>query len=321
MSYWQEKVKIRNLSFPRFIGGPLDGITDSPFRQLVRDFSTEELLFSEMRHVATIANDVGGAKALKFSQLERPLNFQVAANKLDFIDIACEKILAAGVDIVDLNAGCPANNVVGSGGGSCLMGDLPRFKAIVTKFRAALPIPFTVKIRAGFKEKNAVEVAKMLQDCGVDALSIHPRLRNQFFEGQPDYALAAQVKAAVQIPVLISGNVVNFKTAQAVYDQTGVDGYLIGRGIWGRPWKLKEMKEHAQGNTFVADRTLTGIYALKQLEYMLSYYGDHGLYVYRKHLPFYIKGLPSAATIRALLVRSTNAQEVIEGIKEFFNKE
>ena len=319
MSYWQEKVKIGNLEVPRFMGGPLDGITDSPFRQLVREFSTKELLFTEMRHVGTIANDVGAAKALRFGQAERPLNFQVAANKLDFIEVACERILAAGVDILDLNAGCPANNVVSSGGGSCLMGDLPRFKAIVTKFRSTVSIPFTVKIRAGFKEKNAVEVAKMLQDCGVDAISVHPRLRNQFFEGQPDYALAAQVKAAVQIPVFISGNVVNFKTAQAVYEQTGVDGYLIGRGIWGRPWKLKEMTEHAQGNPFVVDRDLTGTYALKQLDYMLSYYGDHGLYMYRKHLPFYIKGLPSAAALRAMLVRSTSAQEVRQGIIDFFS--
>lgn len=321
MSYWQEKVKIRNLAFPRFIGGPLDGITDSPFRQLVRDFSKEELLFTEMRHVGTITNDVGAAKALRFAQWERPLNFQVAANKVDFIEAACERIMAAGVDIIDLNAGCPANNVVGSGGGSCLMGDLPRFKAIVTKFRSCLSIPFTVKIRAGFKEKNAVEVAQMLQDCGVDAISIHPRLRNQYFEGQPDYALAAQVKTAVQIPVIISGNVINFKTAQAVYEQTGVDGFLIGRGIWGKPWKLKEMAEHAQGNQFVVDQKLLGTYALKQLEAMLDYYGDHGLYVYRKHLPFYIKGRPSAAGLRALLVRSTDADQVKEGITNFFKED
>jgi tRNA-dihydrouridine synthase B len=319
MSYWHSDIKIGSLSVPRFIGGPLDGITDSPFRQLVREFSSRELLFTEMRHVATIANDPTGTKALKFMQLERPINYQIAANKLDFIEPAIERILAAGVDIVDLNAGCPANNVVSSGGGSCLMGDLPRFKAIVTKLRSVLPIPFTVKIRAGFKEKNAVEVAQMLQDCGIDALSIHPRLRNQFFEGQPDYALAAQVKAAIQIPVFISGNVVNFKMAQAVYEQTGVDGYLIGRGMWGRPWKLKEMSEHAQSNTYTIDKKLVGRYALKQLEYMLEHYGNHGLYMYRKHLPFYIKGEPCAATTRARLVVSTNAAEVKAGMRDFFN--
>src|SRR5579859_1771611 len=115
MNYWQEKIKIGSLSFPRFIGGPLDGITDSPFRILVRKFSKDELLYTEMRHCGSIANPTGARLALNFSELERPLSFQVATNSLDFIDAACERILAKGVDIVDLNIGCPARNVINSG--------------------------------------------------------------------------------------------------------------------------------------------------------------------------------------------------------------
>jgi len=228
MDYWNSKIKIGNLSFPRFIGGPLDGITDSPFRQLVRDFSHDELLYTEMRHVACVAHDKAGVRALKFEQFERPLNYQISVNKVDFVEQACEKILQAGVDVVDLNIGCPARNVVGSGSGSALMADLPRLEKILTLLRKNISIPFTVKIRAGFKEKNAVDVAKLIQDCGADALAIHPRLQSQKFEGRPDYALAAQVKQAVHIPVIISGGVVNWKTAQMVYEQTGVDGFLIG---------------------------------------------------------------------------------------------
>jgi len=106
MTYWQTKFKIGNVSYPRFIGGPLDGITDSPFRKLVREFSKDNLQYSEMRHVACVAHDKGGTKALVFDQIERPLNYQVAANDITYIARACEKILAAGVDAVDLNVGC-----------------------------------------------------------------------------------------------------------------------------------------------------------------------------------------------------------------------
>lgn len=320
MSYWKETITIGNLSFPRFIGGPLDGITDSPFRKVVREFSTQELLYTEMRHVGCIANVTGGAKALKFEQWERPLNYQVAANAATFIEAACEKILASGVDIIDLNIGCPAKNVVSSGGGSALMADIPRMVQIVSLFRKKLSIPFTVKIRAGFKECNALEVAKILEGCGVDALAIHPRLQTQRFEGRPDYALAAHVKQAVKIPVILSGGIVNWATARMAYEQTGVDGYLIGRGIWAKPWKLQELREHSLGNPYTVDSATMLRCAIAQLEYMLAYYGPQGLYNFRKHLPFYIKGLPEAALLRERLIIAQTVEEVKEGLVSFLGK-
>jgi nifR3 family TIM-barrel protein len=320
MNYWYEKIKIGNREYPRFIGGPLDGITDSPFRKLVREFSQEELLYSEMRHVGTIINEKGGHKALNFEQLERPLNFQVAANKIEFIEKACEKILAAGVECIDLNVGCPAKNVVCSGSGSALMADIPKLKEIVLTFKKSVNIPFTVKIRAGFKTQNAIEVAKMLEDCGVDALSIHPRLQTQKFEGRPDYALVEQVKKAVKIPVIVSGGIVNWATAKMVYESTGVDGFLIARGMWAKPWKLLELKEHSQGRPFTIDNMMILKCALKHLDYMITYYGPHGLYNFRKHLPFYIKGLPSAAIMRERLVVSQSVDDVKLGLEDFLGK-
>jgi len=313
MSFWQEPIKIGSLKVPRFIAGPLDGITDSPFRRLVRHFSPEELQYTEMRHVGCVANDKAGFRSLRFEVHERPLNYQIAANSIDFIDAALDKILAKGVDALDLNVGCPAKNVIHTGSGSALMGDLPRLKAIVTKLRAKTgSIPLTIKIRSGFKCVNAVEVAKMLQDCGVDAIALHPRLQKQKFEGQPDYTLAAEVKKALTIPLIISGGVVNWKTAKMIHEQTGVDGFLIGRGIWGKPWKLKELKEHAAGNEYRVDNKMVIDCALKHFDYMLEYYGSHGLYAFRKHLPFYVRGVPEAAVLRSRLV----LEESIDAIKE-----
>ena len=314
MNYWQEKLKIRSLSFPRFVGGPLDGITDSPFRKLVRQFSTDELLYTEMRHVGTVAHDKTGKLALNFEQLERPISYQIAANGLTFLEPAIEQILSRGVDIVDLNIGCPARNVINSGSGSALMADLPKLKAILERLRALLPIPFTVKIRAGFKCKNAVEVAQLIQDCGADALAIHPRLQTELFAGRPDYALAYQVKKSISIPVILSGNVINWVTAKLAYEQTGVDGFLIGRGIWAKPWKLAELDAHSKGQEFVVDNRQVFSCALQHLNFMLEHYGNKGLYNFRKHLPFYLKGMPAAATLRKTLVVSESIEEVKEAL-------
>ncbi len=317
-TYWHQKFSIGSYSFPRFIGAPLDSITDSPLRQLVRQFSTDELLYTEMRHVGSVAADKDGLRTVRFEQWERPLSYQIAANSIDYIDSAIDRIIAAGVDIVDLNVGCPARNVIGSGCGSALMADLPRLECILKHLRKKLSIPLTIKIRAGFKEYNAVEVALCAQECGVDALAIHPRLQTQKFEGRPDYSVAAQVKKALQIPVLLSGNVVNWPTARMAYEATGVDGFLIGRGLWGRPWKLKELREYSQGRIYAITRKEILACALDHLRRMLAYYGPKGLFIFRKHVPFYIAGMQGAGDIRTQLVSLECADRVEAYLHELY---
>jgi tRNA-dihydrouridine synthase B len=310
MNYWEQPLKIKNLTFPRFVGGPLDGITDAPFRKLMRTVSRDELLYTEMRHVACVANDKTGRLSLDFDQIERPLNYQIAANATTYIDRAIERILERGVDMIDLNVGCPAKNVINSGGGSSLMNDPKRLKEILVHLRRVIDIPFTVKIRAGFKEKNALDIAKLIEDCGADALAIHPRLRGEFFQGQPDYALAAQVKRAISIPVIFSGNVVNWPTARMAYERTGVDGFLIGRGIWAKPWQLKALHAHSTGLEFTISNSEKFTFAVQHLNNMLEHYGDHGLFCFRKHLPFYLRGFPGASALRSKLLVSTSIDQV-----------
>lgn len=320
MSYWSTKLKIKNLEVSRFIGGPLDGITDSPFRKLVREFSKDNLLYSEMRHVSCVAHDKSGHKSLKFDIDERPINYQFAANSLNDIELACAKVIAKGVDMIDLNIGCPARNVVSSGSGSALMADPDRLKLIVSKLRDNLSdIPFTVKMRAGFKEKNAIDIAKLLQDCGVDAIAIHPRLQTELFAGRPDYELAKKVKESVSVPVILSGNVVNFKTAKLAYESTGVDGFLIGRGIWGRPWKLKEMEINAMGGVFEISLKDTIGCAIKHFEYMLDYYGKQAVFIFRKHLPFYLKGFEGASALREKIMSSSDQDFVKRELENLYN--
>lgn len=311
MEQFLQPLKIKHLTIPRFIGGPLDGITDSPFRRLVRRYCPNSLLYTEMRHVCAVAHDKGGARTLRFEQLERPLNFQIAANKIGDVPKAIERIAAAGVDAIDLNCGCPAKNVIGSGSGSAMMADLPRMTEVVRMIRDLFPGIFTVKIRAGFKEKNAVIVAELLQDLGVDAIALHPRTQSQQFNGQPDYELAAQVRQAIDIPIFFSGGVVNYPTAKMVYEKTGIDAFLIGRGIWSRPWKLTEMYQHSAGQPYIVTQQEMIKTAIDHLTLMLEYYGDHGLLNFRKHLPFYLRGIPGAPQIRADLIRSADAAHVV----------
>ena len=125
------------------------------------------------------------------------------------------------------------------------------------------------------------------------------------------------MKKALQIPVIFSGNVVNFKTAQLTYDRTGVDGFLIGRGMWAKPWKLLEMAENAAGREYHVSSAMLLQVAVEHLQLMIDHYGIKGLYCFRKHLPFYIKGHPAASAMRAKLVVATSQQEVVEGLIEF----
>lgn len=324
MSYWLGKVKIKNLEFPRFMSAPMDGVTDSPFRKLLRKFSKDELLYTEMRHVACVANEVD-KKSLRFDISERPLNFQFAVNKVDFIEKACELVLKKGVDCIDLNIGCPAKNLISSGSGSALMQDIPRLKEVLTCLRANIKdIPFTVKIRAGFKVKNAIDVAKLAQDCGVDAIAIHPRLQTEKFQGIPDYALAGKIKAESTVPIMVSGGIVDFPTAKMVYEQTGVDGFLIGQALWSKPWKLREMREQSLGNNFeVSPDTREGRKvilecALEHLENILEFYGKDGIYIFRKHVPFYVKGMESACNIKNVIFSTDSVDIVKQELINFF---
>jgi len=318
MCYWQEKLKIKNLEFPRFIGGPLDGITDSPFRKIVRQFSKEELLYTEMRHVACVASERGDNRSTQFEQFERPLNYQFAANKIEFIDKACDRVLQKGVDCIDLNLGCPSKHLISSGSGSALMGDLSKLKEILIYFRKKLKdIPFTIKIRAGFKKENSLVVAKLAQDCGVDAIAIHPRLQTQRFQGRPDYSLAAKIKSEVTIPVIISGGIVNFQSAKMIYEYTGVDGFLIGRGMWSKPWKLKELRENSLGNDYKVDKDTILQCVLAHFDNILDFYGEQGIYCFRKHIPFYVRGMPSSSKLKNLVFSTKEPEEVKEALKRF----
>lgn len=302
-SFWDQKINFGKLSVPRFMAAPLDGVTDSPMRQLIRLFSPNELLFTEMRHVCTVLGDKRN-ESLRFKEIEKPLAFQFSANKVENIKEAVEKVLEKKVEMINLNVGCPARNVVSSGGGSALMADKERLKSIITEFKKSINdrVPFTIKIRSGFKEKNAVEISKMAQDLGVDGIIIHPRTQPQGFTGLPDNEITRQVKEAISIPLIFSGNINSFTRAQKVYNETGVDGFMIGRALWGYPWKMHEILLASKGEKFEISSNEMIKYGLMHLRLIVEHYGTRSFNAFKKQLPSYIKSVNNAAEIRKKLV-------------------
>ncbi len=310
-SFWTEKIKTGSLETSRFMAAPLDGITDSPLRQLIRDFSPDELMFTEMRHVACVSNEKE-ARSLKFTQPEHPLAFQFSANRLDFIDDAVEKVIAKGFVSINLNSGCPAPCVTRSGSGSALMANLPQLKLLLNHFTKAIAgrVPFTLKIRAGYKQKNAVEVAQLAQDNGVESIMIHPRTQPEGFTSRLDYDIVAAVKKTVSIPVIFSGNLNKFELVQKAYDLTGVDGFMIGRALWGAPWKMKEITEAAAGRQFSVDTCTAIKYCIKHLDLNMHHYGPRGFVHFKKQIPQYIRTVVNASEWRAKLLRSQTEEEM-----------
>lgn len=318
MSFWDSTFKIGTNDIPRFIGGPMDGITDSPFRLMVRHFSPCELLYTEINHVDSLVYVAHKNNALRFDSIERPLNFQVTANSAERLEQACGNILLAGADMVDLNVGCPARNIVDSGSGCALMADIPRLKVILRKLRRSLPIPFTVKLRAGFKEPNGLDVALLAEDEGAAALIIHPRLQTQKFSGLPDYKLVVKIKKRASIPIIISGGVVDAASAKKIHEQTGADGFMVSRALCGAPWKLKELQETVEGYEYHLTSQMVLNTALRHFEAMLDYYGHAGLYMFRKHLAFYVKDRPDACDFRRKLMTTDSVEIVKKGLLAFF---
>lgn len=311
--FWQEKILFNNLKVPRFMSAPIDGYLDSPARQLMRMFSKKELLFGQMRHVATVSNCLD-LDEFNIQKTEHPICFQVSANSTNFIEPAIEKILEQNIfSMLNLNSGCPAKNIINSGSGCALMAK-PEIleqiiKIIINKVNNKIPV--TLKIRAGFKEKNALELSCMAESLGISGIIIHPRLKDQGFIGELDFELVKKIKEAVKIPVIFSGNLIDGNSVKNAYELTGVDGFMIGRALFGAPWKMQEILYELSDKEFnITEKEKIEI-AIMHLDLNSKYYGiKYGFNALKKQLGFYIKHMPQAAKIRMHLMLAKDEIEM-----------
>jgi len=298
------KMRIATLELSNnLILAPLAGISDLPFRTIVRRFGCG-LCYSEMVSADGIVR--GQRKTLDILRSgpgDRPLVAQIFGSDPGVLAAAAAIIEERGLaDAVDINMGCPVKPVIRRGAGAALMREPERVRLIVREARRAVRIPLTVKIRAGWspREKNALEIARIAEGEGADALAVHPRTASQGFSGRSDWSVIAEVKAALKIPVIGNGDVEAPEDASALLGQTGCDGIMIGRGALGNPWIFRNALRHLAGEGIEfanLDEKLRVIG--EHLEMSVARYGEiTGVKNFRKHLFWYTRGLRGSAAFR-----------------------
>lgn len=306
------------LSFekPIYVLAPLAGFTDLPFRSVVKKFGAD-LTVSEMLSSNALAH--GSTKTLHMlekSPLEDPYSVQIAGADVDIVRQAVEILNEQeGIDIIDLNCGCPVPKVVGHGSGSSLLLNLPLMGDIIKTIKDTSNKSMTsVKIRLGFEEKNHVDIAKVVEDSGADFLAVHGRTRAGKFKAPVDYDAIAEIKQAVKIPVIANGDIDSFEKAQWVLKHTGADGVMIGRGAVGAPWIFHQLKT---GNEDI-ELSLKHEIIMEHYDKMIEFYGAHGVAMFRKHAHTYSKGYRGASHLRNQVNTIVDIQEFRDVIDEFF---
>lgn len=307
----------------KIILAPMAGITNLPFRLINREFGIG-LAFTEMISANGLIR--GMKKTLHYLDSQdddRPLGVQIFGTEPSILADAARIVTDLGVDLLDINMGCPVKKVVKTGAGAALMKDPPRIKAILEAVRAGTSLPLTVKIRAGWRPQqvNVLEIAKIAEESGVDAVIVHPRTADQGFSGRADWSLIEKVKAQLKIPVIGNGDILCGADALRMMQITGCDAVMVGRGCLGNPWIFREIGACLHGGVEPTPPSLLQREQMirRHLMMEMAAAGDiPGLKTFRKHLLWYTKGLKGGAMFRQTISTEEDKIEVIEKLHAFF---
>ncbi len=330
-------IKLKNIVIKNpVILAPQAGITDLPFRSLVSSFGDAEysasLTVSEMvpstSQVYLLNRKKSNDKIKRLYETYSSNNLtsvQIFGNDPDIMAESAKINEELGADIIDINMGCPVNKIVKNGCGSDLMKNPQLAESIIKKVVASVSVPVSVKIRAGWdcEHKNAPEFAKMIEGAGASMVAIHGRTRSQLYSGKADLDIISSVKSSVSIPVIGNGDIFTEEDAKRMIDYTGVDGVMIGRGIYGRPWFIYHINYFLKTGTLLPEPTISEKkeIMLKHIKSMIDYYGEKmGLLNSRKHIAWYSKGLRNSAEFRNYINNCSDANEVYEYIEKIFKE-
>jgi tRNA-dihydrouridine synthase B len=304
---------------------PMAGVTDLAFRAICKQFGCG-LTYTEMVSAKGMYYKSENTKAmLALAPGERPAAMQIFGSDADIMASIAIEVEQAGADIIDINMGCPTPKIVKNGDGSALMLKPMLIAEIVKKVSTAVTVPVTVKIRKGWDESsiNAVEIAQIAEQNGAKAVTVHGRTREQFYSGQADWNIIKQVKQSVKIPVIGNGDVVSPQTAELMLQQTGCDAVMIGRGAEGNPWIFKSVIEYLRSGALVpepsyAEKVQMAMYHLQQ---MIELKGENiGVKEMRKHLAWYLKGMPGSSTVKVEVFKLEKAAEIEILLQNYLNE-
>ena len=309
-------IKLLDFSEPVVALAPLAGYTDLPFRSVVKDFGVDYTVSEMISSNALAYNSEKTLKMITRSENENPYFVQLSGSKESIMQLAVEKLNEIdGIAGIDLNCGCPAPKVFNHGSGSNLLGDLPRLQTILKTIKKYSNKHYTTaKVRIGIDEKIPVDIAKAVEDCGVDFIAVHGRTKKGAYKAPVDYDAIAAIKEAVSIPVIANGDITNLEKANYVLDYTKADGIMIGRGAVGKPWIFHQISSN--------DETLTNDIKkeiiIKHFLKMIEHYKEYGVVMFRKHLHTYSKGYDGASEFRNVINHTNDSSQMLELIKKFF---
>jgi tRNA-dihydrouridine synthase B len=318
-------IKIRDIQLDNnVLLAPMSGVTDLPFRRLVKSFGAS-LVISEM--IASRAMILQTRESLKKCQKDEshfPMSVQLAGCEPDVMAEAARLNEEMGADIIDINFGCPVKKVVNGFAGSALMKDEELATRIMDAVVKAVKIPVTMKMRLGwnYENLNAPSLAKRAEDVGIQMLTVHGRTRCQMYNGSANWELISKTKEAVKIPIIANGDIKNSDDARKALELSKADGVMVGRACYGKPWLIAQINAELNGAQKVLIPTLENQkkIILNHIKEMIEHYGEQtAIPLARKHIGWYSSGLKDSAEFRARINITNGAENVFEAIEKFYD--
>lgn len=317
-----KKIEIGNVELDNnLILAPMAGVTNLPFRIICEKFEPGMVCTEMASSKAIFYNDQKTRRLLNTEGEKRPISFQIFGSDEETMGYTA-KYMSKIADIIDINMGCPAPKVVKNGDGSKLLLDLEKAKRIMKVVVENSSVPVTVKIRKGWDKENivAVQVAKIAEEVGISAITIHGRTRSEFYTGKADWDIIKEVKDSVKIPVIGNGDIVDEETAYQMFEKTGVDGIMIGRGSFGNPWIFRNIRHFLiTGEKSPSPTNSEKLNIIKEhIDLAVEEKGEIAIKELRKHIAWYTKNLKNSSEFRNSINMIETKEQLIKTLNEYF---